>query len=76
MDSILNNYKYIYIDSLYALNFVKKKIDINDVELISFNPSLVLKKGENIKSLESEVTPSDIINLGSITYIVVKSTIN
>ena len=47
MDSILNNYKYIYIDSLYALSFVKKKIDINDVELISFNPSLVLKKGEN-----------------------------
>lgn len=68
MDNIINNYQYIYIDSLYALNFVKQKIDINNVELISFNPSLVLKKNENIQSLESEVTPKDIMNIGSLTY--------
>mgnify|MGYP003969240151 FL=1 len=68
MDEIIKNVKYIYVDSLHAVNHLKKKIDLNNYTLISFNPSLVLKKELNINSLEHNSNPKDFINLGRVNY--------
>ena len=68
MDEIIKNVKYIYVDSLHAVNYLKKKIDLNNYTLISFNPSLVLKKELNINSLEHNSNPKDFINLGRVNY--------
>lgn len=62
------NYKYIYVDSKYAVNFLKDKVNIKKYKLISFNPSLVLDKSLNVIGLENKEKPEDFIKLGKITY--------
>ena len=68
MDEVIKDIKYIYVDSPYAVNYLKKTIDLNNYILISFNPSLVLKKELNINGLENNSNPKDFINLGGVTY--------
>ena len=68
MNKISKNYKYIYVDSLYSINYLKNKINLKNYILISFNPTLILNKKLNVIGLESNFSPKDFIELGQVTY--------
>ena len=69
MIKIDKKYKYVYVDSKYAIDQLKKnKVNLNNFILISFNPSLILDKKLNIVGLESNTSADEFIKLGKITY--------
>ena len=69
MIKISKKYKYIYVDSKYSIEFLKKnKVNLNNFILISFNPSLILDKKLDIVGLENNTSAEDFIKLGDIAY--------
>ena len=68
MNNISKNYKYIYVDSLYSINYLKNRVNLKNYILISFNPTLILNKKLKVIGLESNSSPKDFIKLGQVTY--------
>ena len=64
----IKNYKYIYVDSLYAVNYLKNIDNFKNKKFISFNPSLILNKKLKISSIEHNSKSKDYTKLGLLTY--------
>ena len=68
MKKINDDYKYIYVDSIYSINFLKEKIHLDNFNIISFNPSLILNSKLNVSGIENNSSPNDFTELGKKTY--------
>ncbi|OUU62599.1 MAG: hypothetical protein CBC22_03660 [Alphaproteobacteria bacterium TMED62] len=68
MKKNIKKFKYIYVDSLVSIKYLKTKTNLKNHTLISFNPSLVLNKNLNVLGLEQNTIPEDFVNLGKKTY--------